>query len=302
MQKSKVFIFGGGFIGKELLSGINKYLKRGQISTFEPIIVEGQIHSQKDAEKILAATRTEHGEPFAIINAIGKKGSPNVDWCEEHKEETYFSNVVVPMFLAEVAWKNRQAFIHISSGCIFNGQGPFLPNSVPNFEDSYYSYTKAQAERELVKLQERFPISILEIHRIRMPFTSREESGNLITKLITYGTLVNAENSLTYVPDYTEMVAGRLRSMKRALSYTLDKPVMEIINATNPGSIKHSEIISMIEDVSGVKLTKTYITPEELNNICKTPRTNCVLATSIDGIERPVDQALHDAITKYFQK
>ena len=66
MSKSKVFIFGGGFMGKELLSGINTYLKRGQITTFEPVIVEGQIHSKKDAEDILNKIKQEHGEPFAI--------------------------------------------------------------------------------------------------------------------------------------------------------------------------------------------------------------------------------------------
>lgn len=304
MTKNKVFIFGGGFIGKELLAGINSYLKRGGISTFEPVIIESRIHSMKDAETVLREAAIKYGEPFAIINAMGKKGSPNVDWCEDNKEEVYFANVILPTFLAETAWKNKLAFIHVSTGCIFDGPGPFLPTSVPNFEDSYYSYTKAQVERELIKLQEKFPNVILEMHRIRMPFTGREESSNLITKLIKYGTVVNALNSLTYIPDYTQMTAERLNSIYKVF---LDCPQVgvgytKIINATNPGAIMHKDIINMIEEISGIKLTKTYITSGELNKLCRAPRTNCVLIASVEGIQRPVELALHDAITQYFQK
>lgn len=291
-------------MGKQLLEGINSYLKRSNRILFEAVVIDEKIHSREDAVRILKKTTDEHGEPFAVVNAIGKVGKPNVDWCEDHKEETYFTNVDLPLFLAETAWENQLPFIHISSGCIFDGKGPFASSSKPNFIGSYYSYTKLTSEARLIDLQKKFPLEHLEIHRIRVPFVAYPDPRNLITKLISYETIVDAPNSITYVPDYTEMVAVRLTVL---FGNTLDaytpyamSPI--IINATNPGAVTHRQIMAMIDEISGVEHPKKFITPEDLHKIVRVPRTNCVLVASDNGIQRPVEQALHDAITQYFGK
>jgi dTDP-4-dehydrorhamnose reductase len=36
-------------------------------------------------------------KPDVVINAAGKTGKPNVDWCEDHKEETLRSNDTGPL-------------------------------------------------------------------------------------------------------------------------------------------------------------------------------------------------------------
>lgn len=296
MAKSKVFIFGSGFIGNKVFDYLNK-VPNTPMQPFEAVMITDRVYSYGDAERAIEKASKEHGEPFAIFNAIGKKGEPNVDWCEDHKEVTFFANTEIPMLLAEAAWNKNLAFVHISTGCIFNGKGPFREDSVPNFDGSYYSYTKKETEARLLRLQEDYPDSYLEMHRIRMPFIGYEDPGNLITKLISYKSIVEAKNSMTYVPDYVEMVAGRLIKL-----YWEKAPGYKIVNATNPGAMTHKEVMSIVAAISGVKDERTYITPEELDKITRVPRTNCELEASRDGIFRPLDQAFMEAIRSYFHK
>jgi dTDP-4-dehydrorhamnose reductase len=50
------------------------------------------------------AAIAEHA-PRAVVNAAGKTGRPNVDWCESHPTETYRANVL-------------GALVHVQGGCL----------------------------------------------------------------------------------------------------------------------------------------------------------------------------------------
>jgi 3,5-epimerase/4-reductase len=43
-------------------------------------------------------------KPTHIFNSAGCTGRPNVDWCEDHKEETIRSNVIGTLNLADVSY------------------------------------------------------------------------------------------------------------------------------------------------------------------------------------------------------
>ena len=60
-------------------------------------------------------------KPDFVINAAGKTGRPNVDWCEDHKLETLHANVTGPLVLAELCQKHDIYWMHLSSGCIYEG-------------------------------------------------------------------------------------------------------------------------------------------------------------------------------------
>ena len=76
-----------------------------------------------------------------IINAAGYTGSPNVDACEIHKQETIDGNVIWPVKLE----RNFPStpIVHISSGCVYTGyQKQFTEDDHPNFDfgnGSFYS-------------------------------------------------------------------------------------------------------------------------------------------------------------------
>ena len=77
-------IFGRGFLGERLARDL-----RSAVLSAADIADEGAV------KKAIA-----HYAPSAVVNAAGKTGRPNVDWCEGHQQETTRSNVEGPIILA----------------------------------------------------------------------------------------------------------------------------------------------------------------------------------------------------------
>jgi len=98
------------------------------------------------------------------------------------------------------------SLIHIGSGCIYDGKSEnengWKEEDIPNFglnneESSWYSKTKHASEMALTS-------SFKNVYslRIRMPFSevpSPKGNRNLFEKLIKYTTILNEENSATYL-------------------------------------------------------------------------------------------------------
>lgn len=97
-------------------------------------------------------------KPSHVINAAGKRGDPNVDWCESHKEETIRSNIIGSINLADCCSIRGVHLTHLSSGCVYDynedhpWDGPgYTEEDEPDFTKSFYSYTKVLSEN--VRLQ-----------------------------------------------------------------------------------------------------------------------------------------------------
>lgn len=92
-------------------------------------------------------------KPTHILNAAGCTGRPNVDWCEDNKQQTVRSNTIGTLSLTDLAY---QAGIHITvfaTGCIYHYDdthpigGPGYTETDPaNFNGSFYSENKAHVE------------------------------------------------------------------------------------------------------------------------------------------------------------
>lgn len=241
----RTMIFGGGFLGKQIAGYLD-----GELSS-------ARITSPEDIE----ASVTQ--KPDVIINAIAKTGRPNVDWCEDHKEETYFANVEVPKMLAAYADREGIRMVQFSSGCIYEGDKGgvgFVEDDKPNFEGSYYSHTKAEAERALGKYD-----NILTL-RPRMPITAVPSNRNLINKLLGYKSIIEVPNSVTVIEDLLPALKGLIEG-----GYT------GTFNMVNPEPVTHKEILELYEAYSGKLLGKAYIPASELK--VKAPRSNTVLST-----------------------
>jgi len=97
-------------------------------------------------------------QPDVVINAAGKTGRPNIDWCEDHKLETIHSNVTGPLVLLKECGNRGIYWVHLGSGCIYsgdNGGRGFTEEDPPNFAGSFYSRTKAWIDRMLSELRNR---------------------------------------------------------------------------------------------------------------------------------------------------
>ena len=246
-------VFGAGFLGERL-------------STALPGAVLARGVDIGDRAAVLAALRAH--APVAVINAAGKTGRPNVDWCEEHPIETTRSNVVGPLVLAEACAERGVYLLHLASGCIFYGPSPsaggWREDDFAN-PTSFYSRSKYAADLVLSRLPN------VAIVRLRMPIDTVPGPRNLITKLAGYAQVVDVTNSVTIVSDLVGVV--------RAL---VDRRATGIFHATNPGPVRHAQLLGLYRQFVDPGHRFTLIGEDELvsRGLTTRARSNCILASS----------------------
>lgn len=239
----KYVIFGNGWIGNKFSDYLN-----------HSVLVGRRIHCIDD---VIDSIRTY--SPVWIINCIGKTGRPNIDWCESHKEETFFSNTTVPLYMAEACEQLGIHMVHLGSGCIYEGDKLFTEEDIPNFQGSWYSQTKIYAERLLADYS-----NILQL-RVRMPIDTVPSQRNLIDKLKSYSTVINVPNSVTCIPDLLE-VAHLL--MERGES--------GIFNVVQKGSVTHEEILVLYKEIVDLEFTLPEFVGS-IDGLTLAGRSNCTL-------------------------
>jgi len=232
-------------------------------------------------------------KPDLVINAAGKTGRPNVDWCEDHKEETLHANVTGALILAEECGLRGIYWVHLSSGCIYTGdkegQG-FSEEDQPNFNGSFYSRTKAWAETILneftVRADGKPGVLIL---RLRMPFDDSTNERSLLMKVSKFTRVNDVTNSVTYLPDFL-----------KAAAILIERKKTGIYNIVNPGSISPFEIVELYKEIVDPTHTAERVPLEQLAQLSKAGRSNCVLSTdkiSSEGITLlPVKEAVTQAL------
>jgi len=268
---TKILIFGGnGYIGG-MLRGIYPSAVAPRVDIADPIAVRAALDEVK---------------PDIVINAAGKTGKPNVDWCEDHKEETLRSNVTGPLVLLEECMKRKIYLVHIGSGCIYGGtkEGGYTEDDEPNFTGSFYSLTKAMSDR-LLK-----PFPVLQL-RIRMPFDSTTSPRNLLTKLLKYKQVLDVENSITYMPDFFDV-----------LQKLIEKRATGIFNVVNPGAISPYGIMMRYKNEVDPSHEFERLSLDHLSDVVKAGRSNCILSTKkleSYGIKlRHIDDAITHAFAQ----
>lgn len=268
-------IFGRGFLGTRLA----RELPDAQLSRAD---ITDELAVAEDLAKY---------EPTAVVNAAGKTGKPNVDWCESHPLETARANVIGPMVLAEQCAKARVYLLHLATGCIFYGPSPqpggWLEDDVAN-PTAFYSRTKYAADLVLSKLPN------VGIARLRMPIDGVPGARNLITKLVAYRQVIDVENSVTVVSDVVAVVSGLVA--RRAEG---------VFHATNPGTMRHRDLLALYTKLVDPLHRYELLREEELvaRGLAVKARSNCVLASPrLDALGltmRPIDVALSATMAEY---
>lgn len=222
-----------------------------------------------------------------IINCAGKTGKPNIDWCETHQIETFASNVLGPLKLSFAAKEFGIYLVHLSSGCIYEGDNEgkgFSEEDLPNFRGSYYSRTKILAEEHLKDSD------VLQL-RLRMPIDEDLGERSLVSKLLKYDKIISVPNSLTVVED-----------LLFAAKQLMDKNRVGIYNIVNPGIITHQEIMDLYKEIINPSLKYEIFSLEEMLKITKAGRSNCILNSQKlenEGIKLP---EIHLSLRELFEK
>lgn len=283
MSNAVYLLFGkNGWIGGKLTallkeSGATFYLADSRTQNRESVIAE-----------------IEKYKPTHILNAAGVTGRPNVDWCEDHRQETIRTNVIGCLTMADLC---EQYGIHhtlYATGCIFEyddehtigGKG-FTEEDSPNFHGSYYSHTKAMVE-ELLK-EYKMTCTL----RVRMPISDDLASRNFLTKIIKYEKVVNVPNSMTTLTDMLPV------SLKMA-----EKKLCGIYNFCNPGAISHNECLDLYKKHIDPDYTYQNFSLDEQAQILKAGRSNNTLdhtklVSSVPEMEIP---EIHVAVENCFKR
>jgi dTDP-4-dehydrorhamnose reductase len=209
-------------------------------------------------------------KPTHVLNAAGSTGRPNVDWCEDHKEETVRNNVIGTLNLADCCYLKGIHITVFATGCIYayddahpiGGPG-YLETDKANFNGSFYSETKAHVE-EIMKYY-----SNALILRLRMPVSDDLHSRNFVTKIAKYERVVDIPNSNTILHDL--LPASILLAEHKDTG---------IYNFTNPGAISHNEVLSLFKEYVRPDFTWKNFTLDEQAKVIKAGRSNCKLDTT----------------------
>jgi 3,5-epimerase/4-reductase len=271
----RIVVFGPGYIGEK-------------VAAFFPDAVLSTVRID-DVDQVEEAL-DEH-QPEVVINCAGKAGKPNVDWCESHVGETFRSNTIGPLVLAEACVKRNLHLVHLGSGCIFYGPSPDPAGwREDDFANPSAVYTRSKYAADLGLTC--YPnVAIL---RLRMPIDVEPVPKNLITKLVNYPKIIDVENSVTVVPDLLEAIRG-----------VVEKKGTGIFHVVNEGTMKHRDLIALYQELVDPSHTNEWITNDDLvaQGLAVKGRSNCILQnTRLPelGIHmRPIHEALRDVMTQY---
>jgi len=261
---------------------------------------------EAQGDKAVAATaRLEYREaiereidavkPTYIVNAAGKTGRPNIDWCETHKAETFRDNVIGALNLFDICELRNIPCMLLGTGCIYSyeKEGKFKVNSgigfteedKPNFHGSYYSLTKALMDEMFQATGYKTGLLL----RLRLPIGDDLNPRSLITKLLGYSHLVDIPNSVSVLHNLLPVAIQMLRDGRRG-----------VYNFTNPGTLSHNEIMGMYRDIVDPTYKWKNFTEEEQNKIVLAKRSNNLLDTSKLLREypqvKPAREALEEAL------
>jgi len=241
---------------------------------------------QEQGEKVVAASsRLENREsiikeidevkPNYIINAAGKTGRPNIDWCETNKVETFRHNVIGALNLFDICEIKEVPCLLMGTGCIYSyekegkfamGSGiGFKEEDTPNFHGSYYSHTKALMD-EMVRVTDYKYALLL---RLRLPIGGDLNPRSLITKLLGYKYLVDIPNSCSVLPNLLPVALKMMRDGRRG-----------VYNFTNHGTLSHNEIMGLYRDIVDPTYSWKNFSEEEQNKVVLAKRSNNYLDTT----------------------
>ncbi len=273
----KILIFGNGYIGNRCATAWGD----------EAVLSTVRVTSKEDA-----LNEIRRVNPDVVLNCAGVTGTPNVDWCDAHQMETIRGNVLMPIQLADACQEMGIYLLHMGSGCIFYGDAPHPDKAwrESDFGNPLPTYSRAKFAADLVLST----LPNVGIARIRMPIDHIPGGRNMIDKLAKYPKIIDVENSVTIIED-----------MLVAFKQLLEKKAVGIFHVTNPGVMRHRNLIALYDELVDPTHTNEWISTDELvkqglaakgrsNNILNTDNLNALGITL-----RPIDEALRDTMEKY---
>lgn len=254
-ESMKVVVIGTGFVAQA-------YIRSLIWSGYYPFVMSRRWIDYYNAEQL--STSLKLYDPVLVINCAGYTGE-TIDDCERDSGQCIDANLRLSITVAEVCGKLGVKLIHISSGCIFEGNNSWAECDVPNNLSNCYTICKFSAELEVRSL---CPESW--IFRIRMPYNHIPHPRNWLCKLAKYERILPGLNSATFLDEFTG------RSFDLVMNKEADPGVY---HAAYRSPVDTLHVARMLFD-AGLKSSPvvTYPVDEFLAN--HVPRSNATLDSS----------------------
>ena len=258
MRLNNILILGNGYVGNIL----HNHLK----NEFNCVIKSSKDLNYHDSKTLYKYSL--NNDIDTIINCSGFTGRPNIDEAEVKKEICWELNVESPLRVNKVCDLLNIKYIHISSGCIYDGyEKKWSENDPSNYglfqnHSSFYSKTKHAFE---ILSKENKGVVL----RIRMPFTYDASHRNYLTKIRSYNNLINFKNSKTYIPDLCKFIENLL--IKKS-NFWHDR---QTYNVVNPEPLTTDEVCEIMKKYGFHNNNWKFVNLSDLPII--TSRSNCIL-------------------------
>ena len=132
---------------------------------------------------------TKH-QATRVINCAGVRGTPNADWCEDHKVETTRSNVLGTLNVVDTCYQLGIHVTHIGSACIYTSSEedqhpPFKETDEPFYAGSWYGRSRLLSELTI----RHYPNLLL--LRIRIPIGADLHKKNHVRRILNFEKIVD---------------------------------------------------------------------------------------------------------------
>lgn len=251
----KTLVLGQGFVGQKL----SEYLQADVSTKRLHLITESDL------------------DPYdVVINTVAKT---KIDWCEKNRFETFDTNTVQAVRLAQIT---KGKYVFFSSACIFKTETEEVnyENAIPN-PQCFYTYTKLMAEQLLEEIR---PDTL--IIRPRLLISEESHPRNTIDKLLSYDNVITSQESATILED----LLPKIKEL-------IDNDATGAYHTVNEGTISPSEIMDIF------KHPHKKISKKELDELTSglARRVSTIVGSSKTGYLPPIRDRITQ-IAKTFQK
>ncbi|KAJ5864973.1 uncharacterized protein N7529_006889 [Penicillium soppii] len=254
----RFLIFGNGWIAsqfKEILQAQGKavFVSNARIENREQVMSELTTH-----------------KPTRVINTAGVRGTPNADWCEDHKIETFRSNVLGALNVVDSCYQLGIHVTQFGSACIYNlpedqvrSRAPFSETEEPFFKGAWYHRSRLLSEQTIGH----YPNLLL--LRMRIPLAADLHQNNHVARLLKYDKILDLTGSGTCLPN---LLPGAVILSENSET--------GIYNFVTPGELSNVEVMEMAKQYIRPDLKWETFELKDMLATLKAPRAICILDAS----------------------
>jgi dTDP-4-dehydrorhamnose reductase len=226
-------------------------------------------------------------KPDVLINCAAKT---NLEYCEENKAEAYEVNTLGAINCLKACEKNNIKLVHISSGCLFDGNNFIATEQTETSPSVWYTRTKDWADSFILN----YGYENYLILRPRQLISAISHPSNLISKFLSFDSIpaIDEKNSITCIEDFKLMI-----------EHLLSNNLSGVFNCSNEGVTTPYEISLLIKEMLKPELEVKKVTYENLLEKLPNRRVNTVLSNeklkSTGFVPRPANLALMWCLKNY---